>query len=749
MPDYQKNPLFTSEINKIQSHEPNISFGYSWDGISGKWVPTPKDINVVATVDMTSTDAILEGISGELSNIHVDVALDSDTRAHELLESISGSLTGVAEVGDTATHELLSGISGQLSGIHVDVEIDKDERTHELLESISGFLGGVGEVNDKTSHELLESISGYLGGVGKVNDQISHSLLSGISGQLNDIHVDVEIDSDTRSHELLESISGFLGAVGKVDDETTHHLLEGISGQLDSIHVDVEIDSDTRSHELLESISGFLGEVGKVDDETTHELLEKISQDLQEIHVDVAIDSDTRSHELLESISGYAKVFDKIDDGTTHEILSGIRGDLQNTEAGYINILEEISSKLDSVEQAALQDHDIKTHNLIESFSEQNTQDLQVINESLQNITVDIRGNDLSDTKTHELLSGISGHSDCHYKQNHRMLGAIKDNAENLSLSVEELKKDFRETTYHKKVYEKHVLMPEESPEPSQTEPLSFEEKIFKLRKDRQNNEFLFMKESYDGVQLERIEDMEESMPFAIYGEKYIGDDSDWHSFFPLAKRMGNSDRVNLFNNDIYPLEIKFQGGDSTWIDPGYKVEMSKEEASQLFIRNQFAISKFEIEYSLQRLYTPEEEFTRNDEHPYTAGHQSYGRIGLTSVAISESFLYVKYLNKWKRVAIASWEDIDVRTQHAFPISYFNAYSTENYLYLDANDGERRVLIADWEITDKIPLDSHNKIWADSNYIYAKLPSRLDSLCDDRLGHSSWKRYPLTIYNKS
>jgi len=701
MPDYQKNPLFTSEINKIQSHEPNISFGYSWDGISGKWVPTPKDINVVATVDMTSTDAILEGISGELSNIQVDVALDSDTRAHELLESISGSLTGVAEVGDTATHELLSGISGQLSGIHVDVEIDKDERTHELLESISGFLGGVGEVNDKTSHELLESISGYLGGVGKVNDQISHNLLSGISGQLNDIHVDVEIDSDTRSHELLESISGFLGAVGKVDDETTH------------------------------------------------ELLEKISQDLQEIHVDVAIDSDTRSHELLESISGYAKAFDKIDDGTTHEILSGIRGDLQNTEAGYINILEEISSKLDSVEQAALQDHDIKTHNLIEAFSEQNTQDLQVINESLQNVTVDIRGNDLSDTKTHELLSGISGHSDCHYKQNHRILGAIKDNAENLSLSVEELKKDFRETTYHKKVYEKHVLMPEESPEPPETEPLSFEEKIFKLRKDRQNNEFLFMKESYNGVQLERIEDMEESMPFAIYGEKYIGDDSDWHSFFPLAKRMGNSDRVNLFNNDIYPLEIKFQGGDSTWIDPGYKVEMSKEEASQLFIRNQFAISKFEIEYSLQRLYTPEEEFTRNDEHPYTAGHQSYGRIGLTSVAISESFLYVKYLNKWKRVAIASWEDIDVRTQHAFPISYFNAYSTENYLYLDANDGERRVLIADWEITDKIPLDSHNKIWADSNYIYAKLPSRLDSLCDDRLGHSSWKRYPITIYNKS
>tara|TARA_B100002019_G_scaffold71248_1_gene61421 strand:- start:15815 stop:17899 length:2085 start_codon:yes stop_codon:yes gene_type:complete len=694
MPDYKKNPIFHSDINRIQSHEPNITFGYSWDDVSGKWIPTAKDI----TVDMRSTNAILEGISGELSNIHVDVEIDSDKRSHELLESISGSLEAVGMVDDANTHRLLSGISGQLSGIHVDVEIDSDTRSHELLEEISNSVSSLSKVDDETTH----------------------SLLSGISGELSEIHVDVAIDHDTRAHELLEEISNSVSSLSKVDDETTHSLLSGISGELSEIHVDVAIDHDTRSHELLESIKDGISNLGDSNDETTHELLREISEELSKIHVDVEIDHDVRSHELLESISGGIGSLGDSSDAETHRLL------------------QEISNELSNIHVDVELDHDTQTHQLLDQ-----------INENLKLIDVNIIGNNLSDTETHRILSGISGHDDCHYRQNQRMLGAIKDASENLNLSVEELKKDFREVTYHKKVFEKHVLMPEQSPTQPPQAPLSFEEKIFKLRKDRQNSEYLFMKESYDGVDRDRVEDMEESMEFAIYGEKYVGDDADWHSFFPLAKRLGNSDRINLFNNDIYPLEIKFQGGDSTWIDPGYKVEMSKEEASQLFIRNQFAISKFEVEYSLQRLYTPEEQFTRNDEHEYTLGHQTYGRVGLTSMAISESFLYVKYLNKWKRVAIASWQDIDTRTQHAFPISYFDAYSDVNYLYLNTNEGERRVLIADWETTDKIPIDSHNKIWADNDFIYAKLPSRLDAICEDRLGHSSWKRYPITIFSKS
>lgn len=705
MPDYKKNPIFNSDINRIQSHEPNITFGYSWDDVSGRWIPTAKDI----TVDMRSTNAILEGISGELSNIHVDVEVDSDTRSHELLESISGSLESVGMVDDASTHRLLSGISGQLSDIHVDVEIDSDTRSHELLESISGAVSTLSKVDDETTHRLL----------------------SGISGELSEIHVDVAIDHDTRSHELLEQISNSVSSLNKVDDETTHRLLSGISGELSEIHVDVAIDHDTRSHELLESIKDGISNLGDSNDEVTHELLTDISEELSKIHIDVEIDHDTRSHELLESISGNIGNLGDSSDAETHRLL------------------QEISNELSNIHVDVELDHDTQTHQLLDDFAEQNREDLNQINESLKLIDVNIIGNNLSDTETHRILSGISGHDDCHYRQNQRMLGAIKDASENLNLSVEELKKDFREVTYHKKVFEKHVLMPEQSPTQAPQAPFSFEEKIFKLRKDRQNSEYLFMKESYDGVDRDRLEDMEESMGFAIYGEKYVGDDADWHSFFPLAKRLGNSDRINLFNNDIYPLEIKFQGGDSTWIDPGYKVEMSKEEASQLFIRNQFAISKFEVEYSLQRLYTPEEQFTRNDEHEYTLGHQTYGRVGLTSMAISESFLYVKYLNKWKRVAIASWQDIDTRTQHAFPISYFDAYSDVNYLYLNTNEGERRVLITDWETTDKIPIDSHNKIWADNDFIYAKLPSRLDAICEDRLGHSSWKRYPITIFSKS
>ena len=44
----------------------------------------------------------------------------------------------------TETHRLLSGISGELSNIHVDVEIDSDTKTHELLSGISGELDDVG-----------------------------------------------------------------------------------------------------------------------------------------------------------------------------------------------------------------------------------------------------------------------------------------------------------------------------------------------------------------------------------------------------------------------------------------------------------------------------------------------------------------------------------------------------------------------------------------------------------------------------
>ena len=89
MPDYKKNPIFNSEINKIQSHEPNIAFQYAWDNTSGKWVPAPKEIEV----DVAVGDLTFEA---------------SDTITHDLLGDIQAVLESQGQSDDTTTHGLLS-----------------------------------------------------------------------------------------------------------------------------------------------------------------------------------------------------------------------------------------------------------------------------------------------------------------------------------------------------------------------------------------------------------------------------------------------------------------------------------------------------------------------------------------------------------------------------------------------------------------------------------------------------------------
>jgi hypothetical protein len=187
--DFKNNPLY-SDITQLDHLSPQPVFQYFWNKESGRWEPQGKiDINVDnLNIDLSSTNEILSGISGELSNIHVDVEIDSDTTTHKLLSGISGSLDSNTSE-DTKTHALLSGISGELSNIHVDVEIDSDTETHALLSGISGELSSI-------------------------NDLETHRILSGISGELSNIHVDVEIDSDTATHELLSGVIDKLNHIG-------------------------------------------------------------------------------------------------------------------------------------------------------------------------------------------------------------------------------------------------------------------------------------------------------------------------------------------------------------------------------------------------------------------------------------------------------------------------------------------------------------------------------------------------------
>ena len=142
--DFKNNPLY-NDITKLDHLSPSPVFQYYWNKESGRWEPQGAiDINVDnLNIDLSSTNSILSGISGELSNIHVDVEIDSDTITHELLSGISGSL-GSIKSEDTKAHALLSGISGELSNIHVDVEIDSDTETHELLSGVINKLNSIG-----------------------------------------------------------------------------------------------------------------------------------------------------------------------------------------------------------------------------------------------------------------------------------------------------------------------------------------------------------------------------------------------------------------------------------------------------------------------------------------------------------------------------------------------------------------------------------------------------------------------------
>ena len=105
--DYKNNPLYT-DITQLDHLSPAPVFQYFWNKESGRWEPqgkvelTAENLDLDLEIDLTSTNAILNGIatdvsnlSGYLSGINFNVSVDSDTTAHGLLSGISGALSNL------------------------------------------------------------------------------------------------------------------------------------------------------------------------------------------------------------------------------------------------------------------------------------------------------------------------------------------------------------------------------------------------------------------------------------------------------------------------------------------------------------------------------------------------------------------------------------------------------------------------------------------------------------------------------
>ena len=176
--DYKNNPLY-SDITNLDHLSPQPTFNYEWNIESGRWEPAGPiriesiDISGDLNIDLGPTNDILT----DILSVNSDLFDLISGVTNPLLESVSG----IIEKGDAKTHESLSGL--EITGGDVDVDFSE---TNRILSGISGELSNL-EISGSDFSE-------------------TNRILSGISGELSKIHVDVEIDSDTKTHELLSGI---------------------------------------------------------------------------------------------------------------------------------------------------------------------------------------------------------------------------------------------------------------------------------------------------------------------------------------------------------------------------------------------------------------------------------------------------------------------------------------------------------------------------------------------------------------
>ena len=471
------------------------------------------------------------------------------------------------------------------------------------------------------------------------------------------------------------------------DDKITHELLEGISGVL--INQDTE---DSKTHELLEGISGVL-----------------INQDTQ----------DVKTHGLLEGISG---------------VLIGVSGAVEGIELDIGDITVEVGD---------IESDDKETHRILSGISGQDSSH-HTNNEGLLE---GISGQDRVHYEENErILLGISGQDDEHYKENERLLRHIKHNNCHQSLALEELKKNYRDLTYHIKKFEEENVV-QEAPDFNDNTTEPFKNKIFHSaphngrvtdRTSPEKNQFSIVSEDFSTELDDREYVFDEGMPFSIKLENYQGGQEGWHSLFPFEKKLGTDDRITLFNESSFPLQIKLRGGDEFLVNEGISVELTKEEAYQLFIKRDYTISGFEVRYSIERMYTPENNAAITADDPeFLSPEQTHARLGLGNISSDNQYVYVSYGNLWKRVAIASWEKCTTRALNSFSVDYFDAHTSESFLYLDTIWGKKRVAIAEWTTESTRSTECHNEIWSDDSFLYTKTPGPVGE---------EWRRYPVSSY---
>ena len=469
----------------------------------------------------------------------------------------------------------------------------------------------------------------------------------------------------------------------------TNEILSGISGQLENLDIDVDL---FETNSILSGISGVLEEQGQTNDEETHR--------------------------VLSGISGVLEEQGQTNDEETHRILSGISGQLDDLDVDVD--LDHTNQKLVEIRQA------------IESLD---------LNSEIDIGDVTITG-DLSDEETHRLLKHI------------------KDSTENVSLSIEELKRNYSDLTYHTKRFGANVNetynISEEPGVDLEINRKTFNEMLYNApdndeETDRENeyidnSDYMISELTPDYNRNENIGTHSESARFILKYEDYPGDKDGFYKFAPLAKPIGENDRVTIFNDSRAPLELLFRGGEAMKLYAGYKIELTKSESYKLFVRRKYSNDGFTVGYTLERMYTPEKTlFNDIEEHPQTGPENTHQLLTLGSFFTDDKYLYVTYGNAIKRVAIASWETVFRPKKVLYPIDYFDAYSDKKHLYLNFQKFSRRIAIADWEDTSKVPIDANNKVWADEHFMYVKTHGPASD-SENKKGRDEWRRYPIASY---
>lgn len=527
-----------------------------------------------------------------------------------------------------------------------------------------------------------------------------------------------------------ESISVGDISLGDIDlsDEDTHALLNSLIQNQQTQHV-----------ALISSVDGLEGALDGVEGSLT-ELESLVGESNAKL---------STNHSHLQAIEGAINSFKQSNKEDTTALV-GLNTDgntflslIKTATADSLNKLVEVN---DGLADLLSKDSEIlaSTKNL-EELTEDSNSLLEQVKQSVDDLDLEI-GDISEDKEAHRILSGISGQDVAHYEENQRLLRHIKNNTCHQTLALEELKKNYRDLTYHIKKFEEENIVQEAQGFADDSEETFKNRLLNKIpyngrltdRTSPEKNQYPIVTENFSAEEGEREYVFDEGMPFSIKMENYKGGEGGWHSLFPFDKKLGADDKVTIYNESVFPLQIMFRGGDEFIVNEGISVELTKEEASQLYIKRDYTISGFEVRYAIERMYTPEENVEIQAGDPeFLSPEQTHARLGLGKISADEGHVYIAYGNEWKRIAIAEWEQCENKTLNSFSIDYFDAYTSPGYLYLNTIWGKKRVAIAEWSACSNRPTECYSEIWADDKFLYARGAEKKGE---------EWRRYAISSY---